>query len=62
MGEILPDGTIQGYVCGCGAEVGMQGHDCEWRRENEAKIAKRRERCAVCGGFNPGDSSHVRCM
>jgi hypothetical protein len=20
------------------------------------------ERCAVCGGLNPGDSSHVRCM
>lgn len=22
----------------------------------------RAERCAVCGGLNPGDSSHVRCM
>lgn len=21
-----------------------------------------RERCAVCGGFNPGDSTHVRCQ
>lgn len=23
---------------------------------------KKRKRCPICGGFNPGDSSHMRCM
>lgn len=43
VGEILPDGSIGGYVCGCGAPVGGQGHNCEWRREQEAALQRRRE-------------------
>lgn len=42
MGEILPDGTVQGWTCGCGAPVGGQGHDCAWSRESARHIATRR--------------------
>lgn len=40
MGEILPDGTIQGYTCGCGAAVGMMGHHCDWQREQQRRRAE----------------------
>lgn len=30
--------------------------------KHDPTIQVRRERCPICGGFNPGDPSHVRCM
>jgi hypothetical protein len=38
-------------------------HDCIHTQGGIEEIERvARERCAVCGGLNPGDSSHVRCM
>lgn len=32
-----------------------------WKRRT-AREPQRTMRCAICGGLNPGDASHTRCM
>lgn len=33
-----------------------------WRPDGRCVLCVEAERCAVCGGLNPGDVTHTRCQ